>query len=201
MAAVANHDQQVFGGRGRTCTGIEEHLDQMHCDLCLMVDSDNPMTNPIVSRDSSVRNKLNLHHAARSAAAAALPFDKPFCCHLPPPHISIASQPHSLCLLLFTSLTIPFLHLSKPSTSLKYPINTFTSPCSAGRIVHHPRCIAIAVETTVCLSRKHRKIGPGLCGYGTYARRILTSRPRYIPDSAALLARSVNTPHRSRFTC
>ena len=98
-------------GRGRTCTGIEEHLDQMHCDLCLRVDSDNPMTNLVVSRDSSVRNKLNLHHAARSAAAAALPFDKPFCCHLPPPHISIASQPHSLCLLLFTSLTIPFLHL------------------------------------------------------------------------------------------
>ena len=69
-------------GRGRTCTGIEEHLDQMHCDLCLRVDSDNPMTNLVVSRDSSVRNNLNLHHAARSAAAA-LPFDKPFC-HLPP---------------------------------------------------------------------------------------------------------------------
>ena len=32
-----------------------------------MVDSDNPMANLVVSRDSSVRNKLNLHHAARSA--------------------------------------------------------------------------------------------------------------------------------------
>lgn len=38
--------------------------------MCSIVDSDTAMTNIVASRSSSVRNKLNLHHAERSAAAA-----------------------------------------------------------------------------------------------------------------------------------
>lgn len=57
------------------------------------------------------------------------------------------------------------------------------------------------------LGREHRKIGPVLGGYGTYTRRILSTRPRQVSDGAALSARFVLrlqgalTSHRFTDTC
>jgi hypothetical protein len=103
--------------------------------------------------------------------------------NLSSPHICIGSQPHSLCLPLFTSVTVPFTRISQHQPSPDNITRAATSPCSAGRIVYHSYHVKTSVSTavekpTVCLSRKHRKIGPGLYGYGTYTRRILSSRPQ-----------------------
>jgi hypothetical protein len=53
-------------------------------------------------------------------------------------------------------------------------------PALAASIYHprHVRTVLIGRDFYGVLGRKHRKIGPGLCGYGTYTRRILSSRPR-----------------------
>jgi hypothetical protein len=79
---------------------FDERLGRGKSRCCSLADTDTVMTLIVASRFLTVRDKLNLHHAERSAAAA-FPFDKPCAlafCHSSPlssPHVCIASQPHS----------------------------------------------------------------------------------------------------------
>ena len=144
--------------------------------------------------ESSLERETQLKFASgRAIGAGCLPIRQTQSCS-PSPHLPIVSQLHLFvcCFHLFTvTFTFSLRLLTKscliPSSLRQRRHSALVAPIHCLHISHQRWNYGV-------LGWKHRKIGPGICGYGTYARRILSTRRRQVSHRAALLARFVNAP-------
>lgn len=110
--------------------------------------------------------------------SATLRLTRPYLLRTVCPILQLRS-PNCFCLLFLTGITS---HLSRQRPPVA-PLSRSARSCAGRLVFTSPSSRSILITTTAegnygVLGWKHRKIEPGLYGYGTYTTRILSSRRR-----------------------